>query len=174
MEDSEWLFDYAALIGTIDQFAEEIDCTDFTFMWAYTKAMVSAHGRAIAPPNAPDEEALAVAWSQFEDTFDDDETRAIISLAGIIAALVQTIRPHSFTEPLRLARLARGFTEEDAHAQHEKWLEDNPEHARSSKKKPDPSETPGQPKAKYQSIEGGKSIPIRRRRIKPSVNQTKV
>lgn len=164
MEDSEWLFDYAALIGTIDQFAEEIECTDFTFMWAYTKAMVSAHGRAIAPPNAPDEEALAVAWSQFEDTFDDDETRAIISLAGIIAALVSAVpddQTAQFHRALEVGfALARGFTEEDAHAQHEEWLEDNPDllslireeearHRANSRQAL---------KAKLKVIDGGKSI----------------
>ena len=131
MEDSDWLFDYKALIATIDQFAEDIESSDFNFMWAYTKTMVKAHGHAIAPPNAPEEEAMAVAWSQFEDTFDDDETRSIISLAGIIAALVSSVPDKQITNFHRALEvgfaLARGFTEEDAQAQHEEWLEENPE-----------------------------------------------
>ena len=131
MEDSEWLFDYAALIATIDQFGEEIDSPDFNYMWTYTKAMVQAHGQAIAPPGAPENEAMAVAWSQFEDTFDDDETRAIISLAGIIAAFVSSVPEEHTTQFHRALEvgfaLARGFTEEDAHAQHDEWLEENPD-----------------------------------------------
>ena len=131
MEDSEWLFDYAALIDTIDQFARDIESPDFAFMWTYTKSMVEAHGRAIAPPDTTEKEALAVAWSQFEDTFDDDETRAIISLAGIIAAFVSSVPEEhtaSFHRALEVGfALARGFSKEDAHAQHDEWLEENPD-----------------------------------------------
>ena len=93
--------------------------------------MIRAHGMAIAPEGTTEKEALAVAWSQFEDTFDDDETRSIISLAGIIAALVSAVpedKTAQFHKALEVGfALARGFSEDDAHEQHNKWLEDNPE-----------------------------------------------
>ena len=65
-----------------------------------------------------------------EDTLDDDETRAIISLAGIIAALVSAVpddQTAQFHRALEVGFALARFTEEDAHAQHEEWLEDNPE-----------------------------------------------
>ena len=123
----KWLFQYRNLIETIDEFADEHGDEEFCCAWKYTKDMVTAHGLAIKPPNTPADEAMSIAWSQFEDTFDDNEEQGIVSLAGIIAHLVTSV-PVGKSQEFHLAlevgfAKARGFSTEDAIAQHQEWLQ---------------------------------------------------
>jgi hypothetical protein len=163
VDEPEWIFDYQALIDSINHFAKEIDSPDFIFMWKYTQKMVKAHGLAIAPPYIPEEEATAIAWSQFEDTFDDDESSSIISLAGIIAALVSTVPEANTTQFHRALEVgfarARGFSAEDAEAQHLQWLNDNPDFLSLLKEEEKRFRVKEREKlkAKFTIIDGGKT-----------------
>lgn len=122
---TEWTFQYNAFINSIDEFSIEHGDDDFAFAWMYTQKMVQAHGLALGG-DAPETESVAIAWSQFEDTFDDDEDGAVISLAGIIANLVGAVPIGKNAEFHRALEIgfarARGFSKEDAIQQHEKWI----------------------------------------------------
>lgn len=125
-----WLYQYNDLIETIDGFAKADGDEEFLNAWEYTKKMVTAHGLAIKPAEVSSSEALSIAWSQFEDTFDDEDEQGVLSLAGIIAHLVSTVpvgKNQEFHMALEVGFLrGRGFSKEDAMTQHQEWLRDNP------------------------------------------------
>ena len=129
MED--WLFQYNDLISTLDDFAIQTDCVKYKEAWDYTKQMINAHALAIKPTEVSNQEALAVAWAQFECTFDEEENNALLSLAGIVANLVNSVplgQGATFHEAIEVAfARARGFSKEEALAQHQEWIEANPE-----------------------------------------------
>jgi hypothetical protein len=128
---TDWLFQYKELIDSLDDFALQSKNVEYQKAWRYTKAMISAHAFAIRPPDISDEEALSVAWAQFECTFDEDEDNALLSLAGIIANLVNCVplgQGSAFHEAIEVAfARARGFSKEEAVNQHREWMAANPD-----------------------------------------------
>ena len=122
---TNWLFQYKDLIDTLDDFARQSENIEYQQAWIYTKAMIQAHALAIKPEDVSNEEALAVAWAQFECTFDEDEDNALLSLAGIIANLVNCVplgQGAVFHESIEVAfARARGFSKEEAIEQHREW-----------------------------------------------------
>jgi len=128
---TDWLFQYKDLIDTLDEFASQSNSIEYQQAWQYTKAMITAHAMAIKPADVTNEEALAVAWAQFECTFDEDEDKALLALAGIIANLVNCVplgKGSAFHEAIEVAfARARGFSKEEAIAQHREWMSANPD-----------------------------------------------
>ena len=119
-----WQYEYKRLIDFLDQFSKESEVR-YQQAWSYTKHMVAAHAQAIRTQEIDLEESLALAWSQFESTFDEND-EALLSLAGIVVHLVnsvplgQTLAFHQAVEVAFL--LARGFDEDDAVHQHKKAM----------------------------------------------------
>ena len=118
---SDWHFQYIDMLQTLDIFADQSQNKEFQQTWIYTKKMIQAHSVAISPEGLPKEEALSIAWSQFEATFDEEDENALLSLAGIIANFVNAV-PYSLstifyhTIEIAFAR-ARGFSLEEAELQ---------------------------------------------------------
>ena len=116
-----WRYDYNKLIEKMDRFALQISNTAFSQVWVYTKAMVSAHALAIRPTDMSEEEAKSLAWSQFESTFDEHEDDAILSLAGIVIHLVNSVplgKTLAFHDTIEIGfAMARGFSEAEAIAE---------------------------------------------------------
>ena len=116
-----WQYDYNKLIEKVDHFALQISSRAFTEVWTYTKKMVTAHAFAIATSDMNENEALALAWSQFESTFDEHEDDAILALAGIVIHLVNTVplgKTLLFHDTIEVGfAMARGFSEAEATAQ---------------------------------------------------------
>ena len=127
---TQWTFQFSEFIDSIDEFATEHGDEDFRFAWSYTQHMVNAHGLAIGG-DAPEQESIAIAWSQFEDTFDDDEDGSVVSLTGIIHNLFCAVPIGTNSEFLRALQIgfarARGFSKEDAIKEYEKWLTEHDE-----------------------------------------------
>ena len=113
-----WLFQYKDLLEIVDSFAIQTENEEFQQTWRYTKRMIHAHAEAIRPSELPKEEALAIAWAQFEATFDDEDENALLSLAGIVANLVNSVPfglSTSFYHTIEIAfARARGFSQEEA------------------------------------------------------------
>ena len=126
-----WLFQYRDLLQIMDAFALSTDNVEFQQTWLYTKKMINAHAMAIRSPELPKEEALAIAWSQFEATFDEEDENALLSLAGIIANFVNSV-PYGLstkfyhTIEIGFAR-ARGFSQEEAEEQQRERQLANPD-----------------------------------------------
>ena len=80
--------------------------------------MISAHALAIRPTDMSEEEAKSLAWSQFESTFDEHEDDAILSLAGIVIHLVNSVplgKTLAFHDTIEIGfAMARGFSEAEA------------------------------------------------------------
>ena len=116
------LFDYNKILTKLDQFASYTQSEEYSQTWEYTKKMIDAHAIAICPSDLSVEEARSIAWFQFESTFEEDENRSLLSLAGIVANLVNAV-PFGYTrcfhECIEIAfALARGEGEEMARIQH--------------------------------------------------------
>ena len=116
-----WQYDYTKLIEKMDRFALQISSAAFSQVWTYTKAMISAHALAICPNDMSEEEANSLAWSQFESTFDEHEDDAILSLAGIVIHLVNSVplgKTLAFHDTIEVGfAMARGFSESEAIAE---------------------------------------------------------
>lgn len=128
---SRWLFQYRDMLQILDTFADQTDNNAFQQTWLYTKRMINAHALAICPPELPKDEAMAIAWSQFEATFDEEDENALLSLAGIIANLVNSVPYGLSTEfyhtiEIAFAR-ARGFSQEEAELQQRERQLANPD-----------------------------------------------
>jgi hypothetical protein len=128
---SDWHFQYTNMINTLDVFAVQTQDKVFQETWIYTKKMIESHAIAICPSDIPKEEALSIAWSQFEATFDEDEENALLSLAGIIANFINAI-PYglstSFYHTIEIAfARARGFSQEEAELQKSERQRVNPD-----------------------------------------------
>ena len=128
---SDWHFQYIDMIHTLDAFADQTENQAFQQTWLYTKDMILAHALASFPKDLPKEEALSVAWSQFEATFDEDDENAVLSLTGIIANFVNAV-PYGLsttfyhTIEIAFAR-ARGFSIEEAEQQKRERQRANPD-----------------------------------------------
>ena len=116
-----WHYDYNKLIEKMDRFALQIANGAFSQVWTYTKTMISAHALAIRPDDMSEEEATSLAWSQFESTFDEHEDEAILSLAGIVIHLVNSVplgKTLAFHDTIEIGfAMARGFSESEAIAE---------------------------------------------------------
>ena len=116
-----WHYDYNKLIEKMDRFAFQISNAAFSQVWGYTKTMISAHALAIRPNDMSEEEANSLAWSQFESTFDEHEDDAILSLAGIVIHLVNSVplgKTLAFHDTIEVGfAMARGFSESEAIAE---------------------------------------------------------
>ena len=116
-----WQYDYTKLIEKMDRFALQISSSAFSQAWTYTKAMISAHALAICPNDMSEEETKSLAWSQFESTFDEHEDDAILSLAGIVIHLVNSVplgKTLAFHDTIEVGfAMARGFSETEAIAE---------------------------------------------------------
>ena len=116
-----WQYDYNKLIEQLDHFALQISAPEFTEVWTYTKKMVTAHAFAISTSDMSEIEALSLAWSQFESTFDEHEDDAILALAGIVIHLVNTVplgKTLLFHDTIEIGfAMARGFSKSEAMAQ---------------------------------------------------------
>ncbi len=117
----QWRYDYRKLHEEMDLFAEKIGCVAYSQVWTYTKRMVSAHAEAMRPAEMSPEDALSLAWTQFESTFDEEDDEALLSLAGIVIHLVNTVplgQTCAFNEAIEIGfAMARGFSKEEAVAQ---------------------------------------------------------
>ena len=159
---TDWLFQYKDLIDTLDEFASQSNDVEYQNAWKYTKAMITAHAQAIKPADVNNEEALAVAWAQFECTFDEDEDKALLALAGIIANLVNCVplgQGSTFHEAIEVAfARARGFSKEEAIAQHREWMSANPDmwHTFTEDSAEQRQSDQSSLRAQLQLIEGGK------------------
>lgn len=113
-----WQYDYNKLIEKMDRFALQISHSAFSQVWTYTKKMISAHAMAIRPSDMSEDEAMSLAWSQFESTFDEHEDDAILSLAGIVIHLVNSVplgKTLAFHDTIEVGfAMARGFSEAEA------------------------------------------------------------
>ena len=113
-----WQYDYKKLIEKMDHFALQICNPAFSQIWTYTKAMIFAHSQAIRPDGMSVEEAHSLAWGQFESTFDEHEDDAILSLAGIVIHLVNSVplgKTLAFHDTIEIGfAMARGFSEAEA------------------------------------------------------------
>ena len=118
-----WHYDYNRLIEIMDRFAFQISNPAFSEVWTYTKAMIAAHALAIRPANMTENEAQSLAWSQFESTFDEHEDDSILTLAGIVIHLVNSVplgKTLAFHDTIEIGfAMARGFSESEAKAQQE-------------------------------------------------------
>lgn len=116
-----WHYDYSKLIEKMDRFALQISNRAFSQVWTYTKAMIAAHALAIRPVGMTEDEAKSLAWSQFESTFDEHEDDAILSLAGIVIHLVNSVplgKTLAFHDTIEIGfAMARGFSESEAIAE---------------------------------------------------------
>jgi len=112
-----WQYDHTKFIQKVDQFANQIADDAFSQTWTYTKKMISAHALAMCPESMNEEEALSLAWSQFESTFDEQDD-AILALAGIVIHLVNSVplgKTLAFHDTIEIGfAMARGFSEEEA------------------------------------------------------------
>jgi hypothetical protein len=131
MEEQGWIFQYQFLIDKISDFAMENGDDRFRYAWTYTQKMVLAHAIAIKPDKYDNDQALSVAWSQFEDTFEADEDGSLISLTGIVGNLLASV-PEGFGQEFHKALkvgfdLARGFKDEEAALHYSLWLSENPD-----------------------------------------------
>ena len=126
-----WLFQYRDMLQILDSFAKKTDDEAFQQTWLYTKKMIHAHALAICPAELPKEEALAIAWSQFEATFDEEDENALLSLAGIVANLVHSVPYGLSTEFYHTIEIAftraRGFSQEEAEQQQRERQRANPD-----------------------------------------------
>ena len=117
----KWHYDYNKLIQKMDRFALQISNTGFSQVWTYTKAMIAAHALAICTTDMTEDEAKSLAWSQFESTFDEHEDDAILSLAGIVIHLVNSVplgKTLAFHDTIEVGfAMARGFSEAEAIAE---------------------------------------------------------
>ena len=116
-----WHYDYNKLIEKMDQFTLQISNVAFSQAWTYTKTMIFAHALAIRPDDMSEEEVYSLAWSQFESTFDEHEDDAILSLAGIVIHLVNSVplgKTLAFHDTIEIGfAMARGFSESEAIAE---------------------------------------------------------
>ena len=122
------LFYYNKLLAKLDLFASYTQSEEYHQTWEYTKKMIEAHAKAICPSDVSLEEARSIAWFQFESTFEEDENRSLLSLAGIVANLVNAV-PFGYTrcfhECIEIAfALARGEEEEIARKQHRSHVQE--------------------------------------------------
>ena len=121
-----WLFQHRELIKMVDAFVLQTNNEEFQQTWRYTKRMVGAHALASCPPGMPKEEALSLAWSQFEATFDEEDENALLSLAGIVANFVNAVPYGLSTEFYHTIEIAfsraRGFTQAEAEQQQKERL----------------------------------------------------
>ena len=118
-----WQYDYKKLLQEMDDFSIQIADEAFSQVWIYTKKMIQAHAEAMRPESMPSEEALSLAWSQFESTFDEQDDEAILSLAGIVIHLVNTVplgKTRTFHDAIEIAfTMARGFSRQEAIEEHQ-------------------------------------------------------
>ncbi len=114
----QWRYDYRKLHAEMDLFAQSMGDVAYSQVWTYTKKMLAAHAEAMRPEDMGFEEALALAWSQFESTFDEDDDEALLSLAGIVIHLVNTVplgQTCAFNEAIEIGfAMARGFSKAEA------------------------------------------------------------
>ncbi len=150
---SKWQYEYTKLIEYLDQYSVSQQ-QQYQHAWIYTKHMVEAHAQFLRSGDMPLEESLAVSWSQFESTFDENDD-ALLSLAGIVVHLVnsvplgQTLAFHQAVEVGFL--LARGFNERDAVQQHKNAM------GQSQSAYPDLQITAAQTKPTLRVFDGGLS-----------------
>ncbi len=113
-----WQYDFPQLLEEMDTFANTLNDIAFTQTWIYTKKMIAAHAEAMRPKEMSLTEALSLAWSQFESTFDENDDDAILALAGIVIHLVNTVplgQTRAFHDAIEIGfARARGFSKEDA------------------------------------------------------------
>lgn len=118
MQESSLPYEYQRVIEQLDQFDAVINDVTFHKAWMYTKLMVQAHGEAIRTLSNIQEDCHALAWSQFESTFDDDDDESLLALTGIVIHLVNAI-PFGQTKHFHHAievgfAMARGFSKTEA------------------------------------------------------------
>jgi|GEM_PF-6469143 len=123
-----WQYDYKKLLQEMDTFSIQIADEAFSQVWLYTKKMIQAHAEAMRPELMSHEEALSLAWSQFESTFDEQDDEAILSLAGIVIHLVNTVplgKTRIFHDAIEIAfTMARGFSREEAIEEHQSIVQE--------------------------------------------------
>ena len=119
----DWQYDYKKLLQERDTFSIQMADEAFSQVWLYTKKMVNAHAEAMRPESMSHEQAISLAWSQFESTFDEQDDEAILSLAGIVIHLVNTVplgKTRIFHDAIEIAfTMARGFSREEAIEEHQ-------------------------------------------------------
>jgi hypothetical protein len=118
MQESLPPYEYQHVIEQLDQFDATVQDSTFHKAWLYTKLMVQAHGEAIRTLSNIQDDCTALAWSQFESTFDDDDYESLLALTGIVIHLVNAI-PFGQTKHFHHAievgfAMARGFTKQEA------------------------------------------------------------
>lgn len=118
MQRSLHPYEYQHIIAQLDQFDASLDDNTFHNAWMYTKLMVHAHGEVIRTLSDVQDDCSALAWSQFESTFDDDDYESLLALTGIVIHLVNAI-PFGQTKHFHHAievgfAMARGFSKQEA------------------------------------------------------------
>ena len=118
MQESLPPYEYQYVIEHLDQFDTMVQDATFHKAWLYTKLMVQAHGEAIRTLSNSHDDCIALAWSQFESTFDDHDYESLLALTGIVIHLVNAI-PFGQTKHFHHAievgfSMARGFTKQEA------------------------------------------------------------